>query len=50
MDFNYLDPKATIIEQAPDGALRVTLMDNRCGLQVEAMRAFPLSHPEEYIV
>ena len=50
MDFEYLNPETTIFETAPDGTLRVTVPDKRCGLQVEAMRAFPLSHPEEYIV
>ncbi|HVF10524.1 MAG TPA: DUF1854 domain-containing protein, partial [Abditibacteriaceae bacterium] len=50
MDFNYLDPTATVFETAPDGTLRVMVPDDRCGLRVDALRAFPLSHPEEYIV
>jgi len=50
MDFNYLNPATTVIEQAPDGTMRVTVPEDRCGLRVEAMRAFPLSHPEEHIV
>ena len=50
MDFNYLDPATTIFETAPDGTLRVLVPDDRCGLRVDSHRAFPLSHPEEYIV
>jgi len=50
MDFNYLDPTTTIFETAPDGTLRVTVPGDGCGLRVESLRAFPLSHPEEYIV
>jgi len=46
---DYLDPAATIFETAPDGTLRVATTD-RCGLRVEAIRAFPLSHPEAHIV
>ncbi|MBV9468697.1 MAG: DUF1854 domain-containing protein, partial [Abitibacteriaceae bacterium] len=50
MDFNYLDPHSTVFEIGPDGTLRVIVPDDRCGLRVDAFRAFPLSHPEEYIV
>lgn len=49
MDSDYLDPNTTVFETAPDGTLRVTVAD-RCGLRVEAIRAFPLSHPEAHIV
>lgn len=50
MDFNFLDPKTTQFQTAPDGTLRVQVEGDRCGLRVEALRAFPLKHPEEYIV
>ena len=50
MDFNYLDPKTTIFAEAPDGTLRVVVPDDRCGTQVEAWRAFPLSYPDKEIV
>lgn len=39
-----------MIERAPDNTLRVTIPDNRCGMRVEVLAAFPLSHPEENIV
>jgi hypothetical protein len=45
----YLEPKDTIFQTAPDGTLRV-LTPDRCGLQVQVLRAFPLSYPEEHIV
>jgi hypothetical protein len=50
MEFNYLDPKTTVFETAPDGTLRILVPDDRCAMRVESLRAFPLSHPEEYIV
>ncbi|MDQ3814663.1 MAG: DUF1854 domain-containing protein [Armatimonadota bacterium] len=50
MDFPYLDPITTQIEHAPDGTVRVMIPHDRCSLRVEALRAFPLSHPEEHIV
>jgi hypothetical protein len=50
MDFPYLDSKAITLEPAPDGTLRVVVPGERCGLRVEAIRAFPLLHPEENIV
>lgn len=50
MTFFYLDPEATTFQSAPDGTLRVVVPDQVCGLQVQALRAFPLSHNEEHIV
>jgi hypothetical protein len=50
MDFNFLEPKTTRFESAPDGTLRVQVEGDRCGLRVEVLRAFPLKHPEQYIV
>jgi len=50
METFYLDPQTTIFQTAPDGTLRVVVPDDRCGMRVEAFRAFPLSHPEEQIV
>jgi len=47
--FEYLDVSRVEFRRAPDGTLRLLLAD-RCGLNVEPYRAFPLSHPEEYIV
>jgi hypothetical protein len=38
------------LKTAPDGTLRVVVPDDRCGMQVEALRAFPLKHPEQFIV
>ncbi len=50
MEFEYLDPKTTLFEQAPDGTLRVIVPEVKCAIRVEPLRAFPLSHPEEQIV
>ena len=50
MDFVFLDLSKTRFERAPDGTLRVMIEDQLCALRVEALRAFPLSHPRENIV
>ena len=50
MEFEYLDLTKTRFETAPDGTLRVTVEDDSCATRVEALRAFPLSHPDEHIV
>ena len=50
MEIEYLNPQTTRFENAPDGTLRVVIENDRCGMRVEAFRAFPLSHPEEQIV
>lgn len=50
MEFEYLDPARTSFTQAPDGTLRVMLEDEVCGIRVDAMRAFPLTHEREHIV
>jgi hypothetical protein len=50
METEFLDPQTTLIERAPDNTLRVMVPDVRCGLKVEVLRAFPLSHPDENIV
>ena len=50
MDFDFLDLSKTTFERAPDVTLRVMLEGDRCALRVEALRAFPLSHPRENIV
>jgi hypothetical protein len=50
LEFEYLDPARTIFEQAPDGTLRVTLEGQLCGLRVDVLRAFPLTHERDYIV
>ena len=47
---NYLDPQKLRLETAPDGTLRAHVEGDRCGLAVEIVRAFPLSHPEGNIV
>lgn len=50
MEFEYLDPAKVRFEVAPDGTLRVIVENDCCAMRVEAMRAFPLSHPSEHIV
>jgi hypothetical protein len=49
MTFDYLDLTKTHFEHAPDGTLRVVIEGDKCGLRVEARRAFPLSHDREHI-
>lgn len=48
METIFLDLSKTRFEQAPDGTLRVETPEV-CGLEVEAVLAFPLSHAREYI-
>ncbi len=50
MEFTFLDPVATAISRAPDNTLRVEIAGDKCGLRIEVLRAFPLSHAEEYVV
>ena len=50
MNSIYLDPKTTFFVTAPDDTMRVVVEGDRCSLQVQALRAFPLSHSEEQIV
>lgn len=45
-----ISPQDLHLERAPDGTLRAQLLHNRCGLAVDVLRAFPLSHPYQYIV
>lgn len=49
MNFDYLDIQKTHFEHAPDGTLRVVIDGEKCGLRVEARRAFPLSHERDHI-
>jgi len=48
MQFDYLDPKQIKLELAPDGMVRALLPD-RCGMEVQVLRAFPLSHERQFI-
>lgn len=47
---DYLDLTRLHLEIAPDDTLRATIADDRCGRNVEVLRAFPLSSPDEHIV
>lgn len=47
---NYLNPQTLNLEAAPEGTLRLQIEDDRCGFNVEVLRAFPLSHPDENLV
>ena len=49
MPITALTPANTLFSVAPDDTLRVMVADDRCGINVEVRRAFPLSHPEEFI-
>jgi hypothetical protein len=48
MQFDYLDPKTTRLEASPDGTVRAFL-PLCCALEVQILRAFPLSHANDYI-
>lgn len=45
----FLPPPDVTLERAPDGTLRAHLPDC-CALQVEVLRAMPLSHEEKFVV
>ncbi len=49
-EFSYLDLQKARFERASDGTLRVEILDDRCGIRVQVVRAFPLSQPEDNIV
>ena len=49
-DWKYLDLQRVRFERASDGTLRVEILDDRCGIRVQVVRAFPLSQPEDNIV
>jgi len=46
----YLNPATLVIERAPDSTVRVSNPGDRCGINVQVLRAFPLSHPSRDIV
>ncbi len=46
----YLDPKNLLVELAPDGTLRATLIGQKCAMRVEVLRAFPISGGERDLV
>lgn len=48
--FKYLDPSRLQVKIGPDGTLRAEIMDDRCVLRLDVVRAMPLSKPEEQIV
>jgi hypothetical protein len=48
MQFEYLDPKQVKLEVSPDGTVRAFLPES-CALEVQVLRAFPLSHERHYI-
>ncbi len=46
---SFLPPESIQLEIAPDGTLRALLPD-RCGMNVQVLRAFPLSRDDQYFV
>jgi hypothetical protein len=46
---DYLDAKQTKVEFAPDGTLRAITAE-KCGLDVQVLRAMPLAVEDEFIV
>ena len=44
-----LDPKRVRLFREPPWALRLTLLEDRSYPKVKVVRAFPLSHPDQYI-
>lgn len=47
---SLLDPKNLQLQIAPDATIRATVAGDRCGLNVQIMRAMPMSAPNEFIV
>ena len=47
---DFLEPKRLHLEMAPDDTLRAVVESERCGRNVQVLRAFPLSSPDEHIV
>ena len=47
---DYLDLSKLHLEIAPDDTLRAVIEGDRCGRNVQVLRAFPLSSSDEYIV
>ena len=48
--FQYINPQKLRLETAPDGTLRAQIEDDRCGLRVEVLRAFPISNAAQNLV
>ena len=46
----FLDLSKLHLEIAPDDTLRAVIEGDRCGRNVQVLRAFPLSSPDEHIV
>jgi hypothetical protein len=49
LQVRFLDPKRLHFWRTPGGVLRMTLEDEWSCLKVVVARAFPLSHPDEYV-
>ena len=47
---DFIDLSQLHLESAPDDTLRVVIEGDRCGRDVQVLRAFPLSSPDENIV
>jgi hypothetical protein len=47
---NSLTPDRLHLETAPDGTLRAQIEGDRCGINVQVLRAMPLSAPDELVV
>lgn len=46
----FIDLSQLHLEIAPDDTLRAVIEGDRCGRNVQVLRAFPLSSPDEHIV
>ncbi len=47
---DFLDLSTLHLEIAPDDTLRAVIEGDRCGRNVQVLRAFPLSAPDQHIV
>ena len=47
---DFIDLSQLHLESAPDDTLRAVIASDRCGRNVQVLRAFPLSSPDEHIV
>ena len=47
---DFIDLSQLHLESAPDDTLRAVIEGDRCGRNLQVLRSFPLSTPDEYIV
>lgn len=46
----YLDPQSFAVSLAPDGTLRAVIFEQQCALEVQVLRAFPISGADKDLI